>query len=363
MDDESEKGYVTSEAFMRERPICQRCYRILHYGQLAPANVTEEEYRTAVMRVLARPSLVLYVVDLFDFNGSLVRGMAGILRQHEVILIANKVDLLPTGTNEQKVLSWLWREAHRAELMPKDIHVVSAKKGTHLDAVIQTVKDRARNRQVVVMGMANVGKSSVLNQLIRGLDPDETNDSFTASPFPGTTLGAVTLKVKHEGITITDTPGLLGRFRLQDRVCQTSLKDIMPKDKIRSRIYQLQAGQTVFLGGLARMDFIDGQAQPFVFFAANQLYLHRTKLEKADELYQTQRTQLLKPPCEQCDPSLAELIPKRVGFEEGRPVDVVLPGLGWVRLSGKKVQLIVHLPKGIEIAVRPALIGSGKTRG
>ena len=362
MDDETERGYVTAEAFMRERPLCQRCYRLIHYGQLAPTNVTEEEYRTAVMRVLAKPSLVLYVVDLFDFNGSLVRGMAGTLKNHEVIMVANKFDLLPRGTSVDKVASWLWREAHRAQLEPQEIHVVSAKKGFGMDSVVQTVVQRARNRNVVVMGMANVGKSTVLNSLIRGLDPEEETDSFTTSPFPGTTLGAVTIKVKHSGIAITDTPGLLGRFRLQDRVCAESLKQIVPKERIRPRVYQLAERQTLFLGGLVRMDFTRGQAQSFVVYAANQLYIHRTKLEQADELYAKQVGQMLQPPCDTCDETLRQLVTKRVGFKDGRPVDVVIPGLGWIRLSGEAVQLVMHYPQGVEIAVRPALIGSGRVR-
>ncbi len=362
MDDEQERGYVTAEAFMREHPLCQRCYRLIHYGQLAKANVTQEEYRTAVMRVLAKPSLVLYVVDLFDFNGSLVRGMAGVLKNHEVVLVANKYDLLPHGTSMDKVASWLWREARRAGLEPKQIHLVSAKNGFGMDSVVINVQERSRNRNVVVMGMANVGKSSVLNSLMRALDPEDQTDSFTTSPFPGTTLGALTMKMKSTGIVITDTPGLLGTFRLQDRVCTDSLKQIVPKDRIRPRNYQLNVSQTLFLAGLVRMDFIGGQAQPFVVYAANQLYIHRTKLENADYVYKSQVGKLLTPPCETCDTSLRQLVSKRVGFKEGRPVDVVIPGLGWIRLSGKEVQLVVHYPQGVEIAVRPALIGNGRVR-
>ncbi len=362
MDDEQERGYVTAEAFMREHPLCQRCYRLIHYGQLAKTNVTQEEYRTAVMRVLAKPSLVLYVVDLFDFNGSLVRGMAGVLKNHEVVLVANKYDLLPHGTSMDKVASWLWREARRAGLEPKQIHLVSAKTGFGMDSVVATVQERSRDRNVVVMGMANVGKSSVLNSLMRALDPDEQTESFTTSPFPGTTLGALTMKMKGTGIVITDTPGLLGTFRLQDRVCADSLKQIVPKDRIRPRNYQLNIAQTLFLAGLVRMDFIGGQAQPFVVYVANQLYIHRTKLDNADNVYRSQMGKLLNPPCDTCDSSLRQLTSKRVGFKEGRPVDVVIPGLGWIRLSGKEVQLVVHYPQGVEIAVRPALIGNGRVR-
>lgn len=355
MEREGEKGYITGDAFMREFPLCQRCYRIKHYGEITPASVTEQDYRAAVMRALERPAVVLYAVDLFDFNGSVVRGLQGVLRQHEVILAANKFDLFPLRTNPDRVRSWLWREARRHELEPAEVFVVSAKSGGGVQSLFDRLRRDARDKPVVVVGMANVGKSSLLNKILQLSDPEE-GQLYTTSPFPGTTLGALAFKMAKTGMTVIDTPGLLGTHRLQDRVCTDSLKQILPKQRIRPRVYQLHAGQTLFLGGLARLDFVSGNSQSFVVYAANQLVVHRTKLENADELYERQRGRLLNPPCPSCDPTLQQLVVKKMGFKEGRPVDVVIPGLGWIRLSGAAVDLRLHTPAQIEPAVRPALI-------
>lgn len=358
MEAENERGYVTSSAFLREQPLCQRCYRLIHYGQFSPSSVTEDEYRTSVMRTLARPSLVLYVVDLFDFRGSLVRGISGSLRDHEIWLIGNKVDLLPRELNRDRLSAWLMREARRQELEVREVFLVSAKTGEGLAQLWEAVKLRARDRQAVAIGMANVGKSSVQNKLLEHAGQLE-GQAFTVSPYPGTTLGGFTLKLGGSGVTLADTPGLLGRFRLQDRVCQASLADIVARVQVRPRVYQLQPEQTLFLGGLARLDFIAGQEQPFVVYVANQLTVHRTKLAQADELFKRQVGAILTPPCPQCDASLQVLKPKNMSFEDGKPVDIVISGLGWIRLSGKTVKLKMHVPEGVEITVRPAL-GAGR---
>ncbi|MHB1630359.1 MAG: ribosome biogenesis GTPase YqeH, partial [Bacilli bacterium] len=128
--------------------------------------------------------------------------------------------------------------------------------------------------------------------------------------------------------------------------------------RLRPRAYQLRQGQTLFLSGLARVDFVRGPGQPFVVYVANQLRVHRTKLVQADELWLRQRGKLLTPPCSACDANLGTVRAKKMGFKKGRPVDVVIPGLGWVRLSGEDVELNVHLPERVEPVVRPALIGS-----
>ncbi len=355
MDREGEKGYITGDAFMREYPQCQRCYRIKHYGEVTPVSVTEQDYRAAVMHALERPSVVLYAVDLFDFNGSVVRGLQGLLNQHRVILAANKFDLFPERTNADRVRGWLWREARRHDIDPAEVFVVSAKTGNGVDALFERLRREARDKPIIVVGMANVGKSSILNRILHLSDPNE-GQLYTTSQFPGTTLGPLAFKMGKTGLTVIDTPGLLGEHRLQDRVCIDSLKQILPTKRIRPRGYQLQAGQTLFLGGLARLDFVSGAPQSFVIYAGNQLVVHRTKLEKADELYERHRGQLLTPPCSNCDASLQKLFSKKMGFKEGRPVDIVIPGLGWIRLSGATVDLRLHTPHRIDPAVRPALI-------
>ena len=49
------------------------------------------------------------------------------------------------------------------------------------------------------------------------------------------------------------------------------------------------------MGGLARFDFIQGARHGFVGYFDNELYIHRTKLENADQFYATIRG-LLQPP-------------------------------------------------------------------
>ena len=57
--------------------------------------------------------------------------------------------------------------------------------------------------------------------------------------------------------------------------------------------YQLNSQQTLYFGGLARLDFITGERTSLVCYFHRRLQIHRTKLEKADELYNRHMT--LKP--------------------------------------------------------------------
>ena len=59
----------------------------------------------------------------------------------------------------------------------------------------------------------------------------------------------------------------------------------MPEKPLKPAVYQLNSGQTLFFGGMARFDFVEGDRQSFTCFISTALNIHRTKLERADDLY------------------------------------------------------------------------------
>ncbi len=69
------------------------------------------------------------------------------------------------------------------------------------------------------------------------------------------------------------------------------------KKTIKPKVYQLNPGQTLFLSGLGRFDYVDGPGkQSFIVYASDDLYIHRTKTENADAFYEKHVGELLVPP-------------------------------------------------------------------
>jgi ribosome biogenesis GTPase A len=131
------------------------------------------------------------------------------------------------------------------------------------------------------------------------------------------------------------------------------LKIIAPNKEIKPKTYQLNPEQTLFLDGLARFDFIEGERQGFVAYVSNDVNIHRTKLEKATEFYAKHKGGLLQPP----RPDEVENFPDLVRFEYSikEPTDIVFAGLGWVMVKGPAV-IAGYAPKGVDVIIRKALI-------
>ncbi|HRF51930.1 MAG TPA: ribosome biogenesis GTPase YqeH, partial [Trichococcus flocculiformis] len=76
-----------------------------------------------------------------------------------------------------------------------------------------------------------------------------------------------------------------------------------------------------FLGGASRFDFISGEKSSFTCYFANDLKIHRTKLEKADEFYAKHLGTLLQPPSAEDAENFSPLV--RREFNVKVPSDIV----------------------------------------
>jgi 30S ribosome assembly GTPase len=364
-------GYVPESAMSREAPVCRRCFRIRHYGEFSRIVVPHEVYEREVSTIASHPGLVFYVVDVFDLPGSVIPGLANLIGQSRVVAVVNKVDLLPKEVHVEALERWIRKELEASGVKLSDVLFVSGRSGRGIDDVL-AVMQRHHTDAVYVVGMANVGKSTMLNRLV---DLLERHQPFTASRVPGTTIGMVSTRVtlpNGNKTVLVDTPGLMHGDRVIDKLCGTCLKMATPQQPIRPKIYQLDAGQSVWMGGFARFDFVSGPHQAVVFYVSNDLVLHRTKLEKAAAFGEQHADDILKAPCPECRQSLGSLCPisirssrlKAVSGEAARvlevPIhgcDIVLSGLGWLVLQGQNIRGTMWVPEDVRVTTRPRLVG------
>ncbi|MNP64552.1 hypothetical protein D3C76_1600560 [compost metagenome] len=113
----------------------------------------------------------------------------------------------------------------------------------------------------------------------------------------------------------------------------------------------------MFFGGLGRFDFIQGERQSFTCFASGRVPLHRTKLERADDLFRDHAGELLSPPNRENLEKLPEWTRHEFRIPKGSRSDLFISGLGWIKVNNEAGAVVaVHAPKGIKVLVRPSLI-------
>lgn len=346
-------GYVPASALTKDRIVCQRCFKITHYNEVPPVELNDDDFLQMLHSIGESKGLVVNIVDMFDFNGSWITGLPRFVGKNPILLVGNKVDLLPKNMNLNRMKNWLQQSAKELGLKPVDILFCSAEKGIGIDELIEAM-DVHRNREnVYIVGATNVGKSTLINRILKKFGVGE-DQLLTTSRFPGTTLDMIDIPL-DDGKALFDTPGIINRHQMAHYVSEKDLKIISPDKPIKPKTFQLNDQQTLFFGGLSRLDFVKGEHQPFVCYMSNLLNIHRTKLEKADELYANHLGELLTPPMKDHLEGWPKLI-KHSFKIPAQPTDIVFSGLGWVTLKGNGAIVEAYAPEGVAVTLRKALI-------
>jgi 30S ribosome assembly GTPase len=345
-------GYAPASSLEKETIICQRCFRLKNYNEIQPVSLTDDDFLRILNGLGTQDGLIVKIVDIFDFNGSWLPGLHRFVGNNPVLLVANKVDLLPKSVKHNKVVNWLKREAKKLGMQPVDVMLVSAHKGIGMPTVVEAIEKYRNGKDVYVVGCTNVGKSTFINRIIKQATGE--GEIITTSHFPGTTLDMIEIPLE-DGAALYDTPGIINHHQMAHYLDASELKYIMPKKEIKPKVYQQNAGQTLFIGALARFDFVKGDRSAFTVHIANDLPIHRTKLEKADDLYKTHRGELLAPPTAKFIDQLPELVRHEFSIKEAK-TDVVFSGLGWITVQHSNVVVAAYAPKGVEVFIRPSLI-------
>ena len=364
---------------------CARCFSLRHYGvvknEAAEILMPSFDFKRVIGDRLSRlgpnGAVVLLVIDVMDFDASFPADAVDVLHPYvldetvDVLLVANKVDLLPTQCARARVTGFARRRAKALGLQrASGVHLVSAHTGmgtTVLAEQLEQLLDEGKEAWVV--GAQNAGKSSLINRLSQkygggGVD-DVTRDvnggpglGPIASHLPGTTLGVVRLEnLLQSGADVYDTPGLLQPSQVSSRLNSEEARMVLPRKRLTPRTYRAEIGSTLHVGGLGRIDVLDGPQRTMYLtvWASADVPTHymlngfqKSEGGKADALYEKHAGSKLAPP-------IGERRTRQLG-EWGSRV-VVIGGLGWVGVGvNGEATLRVWTHEGVMVETREALV-------
>lgn len=324
-----------------ESEYCQRCFRLKHYDDLVTNYKDAIDYYAVAKQINQLDTLLVWVVDVFDFESNMVTAINRLFNYQDIVMIATKRDLLPQAITSQKLKQFIESRLAFYDIEIKD-YVISGK-GQYYndDAIWEMIHQYRHGRAVTFIGQANAGKSTILNRLI------QTND-LTVSKYPGTTLDLIALQ--HQDYQIYDTPGFNNQQSMLWVSKSQDLKAIVPTAMIKPKVFQLYEDQSFAIAGLVRLDIEIDQAASVIFYFANQLPIHRGKIVNADRLWSEEKHPSLKPLIEKINRKQQRLHLLQT------PMDIVIYGLGWICIHGNVKQVTVTTHQAVEVITRKAMI-------
>ena len=352
-EDKDKPGYVQQSTLNKyleddsKELLCKRCFRLRNYNEITDVNIDDDEFLKLLDSISAEKGLIVNVIDIFDYEGSVIPGLQRFVGDKNILVVGNKLDLLPRSVNQNRLLNWIQQKSKENGIKSVDQIMVSAEKGTNVDKLMKMIDKYRDGQDVYVVGTTNTGKSTLINKIIS--ENTDVKNLITTSRFPGTTLDRIDIPL-DDGHFLIDTPGIIHKYQLAHYLNEKELKAVTPKKPLRPATFQLRDGQTIFVAGLARFDFLDEKTN-VVFYVNQGLVLHRTKTVKADEFYQNHLGEILNPPYDVSE--FPEL--KQQEFTSHRKSDIVIYGLGWVTIPAD-CKVKGYVPEGVSVSIRDAII-------
>lgn len=189
----------------------------------------------------------------------------------------------------------------------------------------------------------------------------EMKATLTVSSIPGTTLDMIPVKISKIGITLYDTPGIPNRHSISSLFASpTEAALLVHRKRISPRAVLLRSDITLFLGGLARLDFGEGDAFHATLFLAPNIAIHSTMQYKANEVFIKQYGKILIPVLDRDFRKIRfEKYEFNLKFEPNGVCthDLEISGLGWISfVKWNKKQgesrLVLYLPEGVQHDLR-----------
>lgn len=123
-----------------------------------------------------KPCVILHVIDILDIHGTYIHNLKTIVDNNPIILCINKSDQLPKDQKRNIIEEWIKKQLYIYNKQYYTYIILSGKTTTNVDMVFRIAYSLARgknhpsapnNRNIYIIGKSNVGKSTLINSLLK----------------------------------------------------------------------------------------------------------------------------------------------------------------------------------------------------
>jgi len=160
----------------------------------------------------------VHVIDSTDLESTVIRNLRTYIGKTPLIVVMTKSDLIPLDFGNSYHRRMVLQRLRNKKVNAHEVFFVSGKTGYGVGDIADFLKKHLNGRHCFILGSANVGKSTLVNQLSRELMNRSRvkqrkravleEKTPVASPLPGTTLMSVRIPCFGSKQSLFDTPGI-----------------------------------------------------------------------------------------------------------------------------------------------------------
>ena len=359
-DNPDEKGYIIPESLNRATPIqiiyCDKCFETMkafNNSQL------DQEVDQEILKVLddayATDAFIVWVVDLFSFNGTLNKEIADKVKKLRVTVIGTKRDLFPSNVKDESLVIYLKERFNEYGIKPVSIRLMGSANKMDAKEYIDAMNNARKGHDVYMIGNLTSGKTSIINRALKGFE-NKTTRQIKTIKYPGTHLDVLEIPLSRSSF-FYELPGISQTTSAVGKLEKDVIKQIVPKKDVKVVQRSMAPGDALMVGSLAAFEVLKGKSTNYRFYAAEGVETRKVSSKHLDESISENNVRRSVRPVSERLVSFLDYDMFEYAMENDKKWhDIAIEGLGWLSFVAQGQIIRVRFPKGVAIKESQAKI-------
>lgn len=359
-DKPNEKGYIIPESLNRATPIqiiyCDKCFETM---KAFNNSELDQEVDQEVLKILddavATDAYIVWVVDLFSFNGTLNKEIASKVKKLKVTVLGTKRDLFPQSIKDESLIAYLSERFAEYGIKAASIRLVGNSNKIDPKEYIDAINNVRKGHDVYMIGNNSSGKTSIINKALKGFENKTTRQIKTVK-YPGTHLDVLEIPFTRSSF-FYELPGISQTTSAVGKLEKDVVKQIVPKKAVKVVQRSMVPGDALMIGSIASYEVIKGKASNYRFYSAEGVETKKVSSKRLDEtINENNVRRFLRPVSERLVSFLDYDLFEYAMENDKKWHDIAIEGLGWLSFIAQGQIIRVRLPKGVAVKESQAKI-------
>ena len=330
-------------------PYCNACYdKMLTLNSSNLDHETDKDIIKILNDAVATDSLIVWMVDLFSFNGTLNPDVVKKVKKLNVVVIGSKRDLFPSSVTDAMLVRYLDERFSEVGVNPVAIRLLGNEDKIDIDTILKDFKEQRKYRDIYLIGEVNSGKTTLINKLLKNY-VNKTKWQIKTELYPGTNSDVLEIPLSNSSY-LYELPDLSNSTSVLSKVEKDLQRIILPKKEIVMVRKFIGEGSAIIVGNLACLYIIKGRHTSVRTFMSEKSEIKVVGIDKVDDVLRQNRKKKFCRPVSDRFLSFRDYDMFEYELEDDDlRHDISVEGLCWFSTRGKGQTLRILLPKGVAV--------------
>ena len=351
-DHKNQPGFISKaivENGVPKIPYCNQCYeKMLALNTSNLEHETDKDIIKILNDAVATDSLIVWMVDLFAFNGTLNPDVVKKVKKLNVVVIGSKRDLFSSGVTDSMLIRYLDERFSEVGINPVSIRLIGSEDKIDIKDVLKDLKEQRKYRDIYLIGEVNSGKTTLINKFLKNYE-NKTKWQIKTELYPGTNSDVLEIPLSNSSF-LYELPDLSNSTSVVSKVEKDVQKIIIPKKEIVMTRRFIGEGSAIIVGNLACLYILKGKHTSVRTFMSERTEIKTVSVDKVDDVMRDNYKKKFCRPVSERFLSFRDYDMFEYELEDDDlRHDISVEGLCWFSTRGKGQTLRVLLPKGVAV--------------